>query len=138
MALICILVPFLRNLASYFGTLVIKVALKSLKGPMSSKTLFLGQALSSSLWKYVLHGVAPLFGVEVGLLDDLQSVGGEHPSEEEVDEEDLADDVDEVEDLAEDEAHEVDAVRLGAAQPAAVPDEVVGEGLDLERDSWLS
>ena len=56
---------------------------------MSTKTLFLGQTLSSSLWKYVLHGVAPLLGVEVGLLDDLHSVGGEHPAEEEVDEEDL-------------------------------------------------
>ena len=102
---------------------------------MSAKTLFLGQTLcSSSLWKYVLHGVAPLFGVEVGLLDDLQSVGGEHPAEEEVDEEDLADDVDEVEDLAEDEAHEVDPVRLGPAQAAAVPDKVVGKGLNLGID----
>ena len=86
---------------------------------------------SSSLWEYVLHGVAPLLRVEVGLLDDLQSVGGEHPPEEEVDEEDLPDDVDQVQDLAEDEAQEVDAVRLGAAQPTAVPDEVVAQGLHL-------
>ena len=89
--------------------------------------------LLTSLRKYVLHGVAPLLGVEVGLLDDLQPVGGEHPSEEEVDEEDLADYVDQVQDLAEDEAHEVDAVRLGAAQPPAVPYEVIGEGLNLGR-----
>ena len=41
--------------------------------------------LLTSLRKYVLHGVAPLLGVEVGLLYDLRSVGGEHAAEEEVD-----------------------------------------------------
>ena len=35
-------------------------------------------------------------GVEVRLLDDLEPVGGEHPPEEEVDEEDLPHDVDQV------------------------------------------
>ena len=92
-----------------------------------------GSPLSSlsNLWKYGFHGVAPLFGVEVGLLDDLESVGGEHATEEEVDEEDLSDDVDEVEELAEDEAREVHAVRPGAAQAAAVADEVARESLDL-------
>ena len=68
------------------------------------------------------HGIGPIFALHLRVSHDIQAVGGELVAEEVVGEVDLSEDVDEVEDLAEEEADGVEAVSPTVEAP--VPEDV--------------
>ena len=68
------------------------------------------------------HGIGPIFALHLRVSHDIQAVGGELVAEEVVSEVDLSEDVDEVEDLAEEEADGVEAVSPTVEAP--VPEDV--------------
>ena len=83
------------------------------------------------LGKYLGHGIRPIFGLHLWVSHHVPAVVPELVAQEEVGEVDLAQDVGEVEELAEEEPEGVEAV--GAAVEAPVPDDIVDLGLKKKK-----
>jgi len=63
-------------------------------------------------WEHPRHGIGTVFGLHFGKAQHVRAVRAELAVEEVVHEEYLSDDVDKVEELAQEEAHGVDVLRV--------------------------
>lgn len=86
----------------------------------------LSKALTTREWSvYLVHGVGPVLGLHLGVVDDVRAVLRELVAQEEVDEVDLQDGVGKVEHLAREVLEGVEGVR------AAVQAHVLHDQVDL-------